>query len=375
MWVLLAGGAGQLCGQEAFVPALARPDTGMAGQGQTLWLRLSNNNFLFDAEYFSPLEVGYTWIGVQLQPELVYRVTGRFLLRGGVYLLKYSGRKETSDVRPVFSAEYRFRKGVTLGMGSLYGSLNHRLPEPLYRYDRSMCDWPEEGVQLRVNTSRLKGDYWLQWRNFILPGDPFQEELVFGTSSYLRVAEQDGWRFTLPFFTMVHHQGGQIDSSPEPVHTFGNLAGGGAVKKEMEGSILRALEGEMLGFHYFDLSGEPRYDFTSGWGLQAMGGMALPHLWIRAGYWYGNRFFASLGEPLFASVSEKSFPQEYPVRSLLLYKVRYVRVFEKGISLTLYGDGYQDLRRGRFDYNVGLQLLFHTDILLLSEKRFRTAGE
>ena len=356
--------------QETWMPVLSRPDTLPKEHAGGLFLRLSNNNFLFDAEYFSPLEVGYTWIGLQLQPEVVWQYSEHFLLRGGVYLLKYSGRDDVTDVRPVLAAVYRFSPRVTLVMGSLYGSLNHGLPQPLYRYDRSMADWPEEGVQLLVNTTRLKGDYWLQWRNFILPGDPFQEQLVFGTSSRLFLMDRDGWRLVMPLSTMVHHQGGQIDSSPEPVHTYGNLGGGLTLRRHLGEGVLKAAEGSLLYFHYFDASGQPLYyDVTSGHGIWVKATVHLSNLEAGAGYWYGRDFYSFLGEPLFASVSEHSAGKVYPVRSLLTYRLAYAKELEKGISITLYGNGYQDLRLRRFDYNVGLQLLFHVDVRIPLKKR------
>ena len=362
--------SGAVRAQQAFMPVLYQPDTLPAGSEKTLFLRITNNNFLFDAEYFSPLESGFTWIGLQFQPELVYQVSEHFLLKGGVYLLKYSGREETSDVRPVFTAVYKFSEAVSLVMGSFYGSLNHRLPEPLYQYDRSMYDFPEEGVQVLVHTSWLEGDYWLQWRNFILPGDPFQEQLVFGTSSRFRVFRRmEGWRFTIPVYTMIHHKGGQIDSSPEPVHTFGNLAGGVAAEKMLGSGFFRSVTGELLVYNYFDNSGQPLFNFTSGWGIRPVAGVTAKNMVFRLGYWYGHNFFAFLGEPLYASVSEKTDAAGYPDRSLLTFKVKYGKTFEKGVGLTLYGNGYYDLKMQRFDYNVGLQLLFNADFRLLPKKQ------
>jgi len=362
--------SGAVRAQQAFLPVLYTPDTLPAGGAKALFLRISNNNFLFDAEYFSPLEEGYTWIGLQLQPELVYQVSERFLIKGGVYLLKYSGREETSDVRPVFTAVYRFSPVVSLVMGSIYGSLNHHLPEPLYQYDRSMYDFPEEGVQALVHTPWLEGDYWLQWRNFILPGDPFQEQLVFGTSSRFRVFRRlEGWRFTIPVYTMIHHKGGQIDSSPDPVHTFGNLAGGVAAEKEVGDGFFRSLTGEFLVYNYFDNSGQPLFDFSSGWGIQPVAGVEAKDMMLQLGYWYGHHFYAFLGEPLYASVSERTDTAGYPDRSLLTVKVKYGKIFEKGVGLTVYGNGYYDIKLQRFDYNVGLQLLFNADFRLTGKKQ------
>ncbi len=358
-------------GQQRLLPVLHRPDSMQAEHAKTLFLRISNNNFLFDAEYFSPLEDGYTWIGLQLQPELVYQVSSKFMLHGGVYLLKYSGREKTSEVRPVFSAVYSFSPAFSLVMGTLYGSLNHWLPQPLYQYDRSMYDYPEEGLQALVHTSWLEGDYWLQWRNFILPGDPHQEELVFGTSSLFKISsEETDWRFSIPVYTLINHRGGQIDASPQPVHTFGNLAAGVKVDKSLSGNFFQVLDLRIMAYNYFDQSGTPLFPlFSSGYALQPEAEMTGKNLSLRAGYWYGHDFYSLLGEPLFATASGKTGSgAAYHNRHLLTLKVQYQKNFEKGLNFFFYGNGFYDLGLGRFDYNVGLQLLFNMDFRLIKAK-------
>jgi len=359
-------------GQESILPVLNRADSLQAENAKTLFLRLSNNNFLFDAEYFSPLEDGYTWIGLQFQPEIFYQVSQHFLIHGGVYLLKYSGRKEISDVRPVFSVTYQFNPAVSLIMGTLYGSLNHHLPEPLYQYDRSIFDYPEEGVQTLVHTSWMEGDYWLQWRNFILPGDPHQEELVFGTSSLFKISSEDmDWRFSIPVYTLINHRGGQIDASPRPVHTFGNLATGVKVDKDLSGSLFHDLVLRMVVYDYFDQSGTALFPlFSSGFALQPEAEVSGKTLSLRGGYWYGHDFYSLLGEPLFATASGKTgFNAAYHNRRLLTLKVQFQKNFEKGLNFFFYGNGFYDLGLGRFDYNVGLQMLFNMDVRLAGPKR------
>ena len=352
--------------QQTLLPVLNHADSLPATHEKGLFLKISNNNFLFDAEYFSPLEVGYTWIGLQLQPELSYQVSQHFLIHGGVYLLKYSGREETSDVRPVFSVTYKFNPAVSLVMGTLYGSLHHRLPLPLYQYDRSMYDYPEEGVQTLVHTSWLEGDYWLQWRNFILPGDPHQEELVFGTSSRFRISPEDKeWRFTLPVYTLINHRGGQINNTATSVHTFGNLAAGVEVNKGLSGKFFQDLMLQMVVYNYFDQSHTTLFYFSSGFALQPEVEVSGKSLSLRGGYWYGHNFYSRLGEPLFASVSDETNATGYPNRNLLTLKVQFQKNFEKGLNIFLYGNGFYDLGLGRFDYNVGLQLLFNMDFRLI----------
>ncbi len=351
--------------QEDLLPVLVRPDSLPATHDKALFLNIYNNNFLFDAEYFSPLEDGFTWIGLQFQPELSFQLDSHFLIHGGVYMLKYSGKAKSSDIRPVFSITYKFNRTVSLVMGTLYGSLNHRLPLPLYQYDRTMYNYPEEGVQALVHTPWLEGDYWLQWRHFILPGDPYQEELVFGTSSLFRLTpgERD-WRFSIPVYTLVNHRGGQIDTSPEPVHTFGNMAAGVRVNRQLSGRLFQDLVMQVTGYDYFDLSGTPLFDFSSGWAVQPQVEISGKSLSLQAGYWYGHNFYSLLGEPLFASVSEKSYPDVYPGRSLLTMKVQYQRNLTRGVNIFVYGNGFFDTGLGEFDYNLGLQLLFNMDFWL-----------
>jgi hypothetical protein len=126
--------------------------------------------------------------------------------------------------------------------------------------------------------------------------------------------------------------------------------------------------GELLVYNYFDNSGHPWFDFTSGWGIQPVAGVTAKDVSLQLGYWYGHNFYAFLGEPLYASVSEWTDATGYANRNLLTVKVKYGKIFEKGVGLTLYGNGYYDLGLQRFDYNVGLQLLFNADFRLIGEK-------
>ncbi|NOY37477.1 MAG: hypothetical protein GXO83_07865 [Chlorobi bacterium] len=370
LWIILTAGffisphAVKAQTNKAFpLPFLVIPDT---AHHKALSLQVSNREFVYDAEFFNPLEPGYTLLGFQLQPVIHYRVSSNFDLTTGIYLLKYSGMDRFVQWRPVLAATYRFNPSFSLTMGTLDGSLHHRLPEPLYKFDLSLSDNIEEGIQAILNTTRIRGDYWLDWRSFIQPGDPHQEELAFGTSTlFSPFPDLSSWTITIPVYSLIFHRGGQIDQSPLPVHTFGNIAGGVIAERNTESSFIHRYGLSFLVFRYFDASGNLLFPFSSGTAVYPKLEVKAGHWSFSGGYWWANHFFSLTGEPQFASVSENAPGRYLPDRQLIKMRLGYYRSLAGGPEFFFFSDGYWDLGRKAFDYSVGLQMIFnHTFDLL-----------
>lgn len=348
-----------------FLPVLVMRDTSVK---QSLGLGIHNQEFVYDAEFFSPLEPGYTLLGFQLQPELVFRASPKLMIAGGVYLLKYSGMNGFVTARPTFTFSYRFSPSVTLFMGTLHGSLEHRLPEPMYKYDLSFSDYIEEGIQAVVRTPFLKGDYWIDWRSFIQPGDPHQEELVFGTSSLFRpFGGGHSWDISVPLYSLVFHRGGQIDNSSLPVRTFGNLAGGVRLDRKNPDALVGNYGVELQVFHYFDVSGNPLFGFTSGTAVYPRIYAAVKNWSFTSGFWWADNFFSLTGEPQFASVTEVYAGNDAD-RNLIRLGLSWHKILEGGMKMIFFTNGYWDAKDASFDYAVGLQMIFNHTFGLLDLK-------
>src|SRR5580765_8127620 len=86
-------------------------------------------------QYRNPVITGYTLFGYQFSPTLSYHVTKNIRVDGGIYLQKDFGNSTFSTIAPIFSVKYQ-KKYFSVIFGNLDGSLNHRLIEPLYNFER-----------------------------------------------------------------------------------------------------------------------------------------------------------------------------------------------------------------------------------------------
>lgn len=170
-----------------------------------LYFNLYDANFLWNNEFFNPIVNGYTLIGYFLTPEFQYHFSPKIKIQGGVHLLKYSGVESFSTVAPTYSATYT-NSDFSLIMGTLNGTVNHRLPEPLLFTERYFTNNLENGVQYLLNKEKFHMDLWLDWQTFIFPMDNKQEELVAGLALFPTPIKNENWEFKLPLSLLAKHR-------------------------------------------------------------------------------------------------------------------------------------------------------------------------
>jgi hypothetical protein len=100
-----------------------------------LYLGLNLLGFGKNNEYFDTTVEGYTLMGYQVNPYLSYHVAPNVRLDAGVYAQKDFGNEEYSEVKPTLSLKIT-NGNLGFVFGTLEGSLNHRLIEPLYDFER-----------------------------------------------------------------------------------------------------------------------------------------------------------------------------------------------------------------------------------------------
>lgn len=93
-------------------------------------LGFSKNN-----EYFDTIIEGYTLLGYQINPFVSYHLAKNIRLDAGAYFQKDFGNQDFSTIAPTLSLKIQ-KKPFRLIFGNLEGSLNHRLIEPLYDFER-----------------------------------------------------------------------------------------------------------------------------------------------------------------------------------------------------------------------------------------------
>lgn len=335
---------------------------------QKLFFQVVDKNFLKNNEYFNKLNEGYTLLGYVFQPSVSYHPGKTTRFEAGGSFLKYSGRNNFSDIQPILRLQYQPSLAFQMVMGTLYGGTAHGLIEPLYRWEQEFMNPVENGLQFLFNTSRIKADIWLQWEKFIFRGDPFQEQLTVGTSAQWKLLpDNEKFDLTIPFQSLINHHGGQDISVDLPIQTLANYASGIKAAWKTNRKLKEVgLECWVMG--YSDLSPEKHQAYNSGYGIYPKAGIKLGSFLLQAGYFYGDRFIAIKGEPLFHSAVTPNTGVLFPVRNLVTTKFAFAKQIDKGISIAAYTETYIDLKTGNTDYNYGVHIIFNREFFIAKIK-------
>ena len=81
-----------------------RPDT-VWNEGDII-LDLKGSTWFYNNEYFNPFFKGYTLIGANFQPSLVYQSNSKLRFSAGGHLQRFYGDDLKTTVYPLFSLEY-----------------------------------------------------------------------------------------------------------------------------------------------------------------------------------------------------------------------------------------------------------------------------
>ena len=173
------------------------------------YLRLQGLGFLKNNENFGPMQDGYTLFGYQFNPQLGYHLSDELALEGGVYLQKDFGNSNFNSVAPTFSLKYR-KKDFKMIFGTLEGSLNHRLIEPVYGFERVMTNRLENGLQFMLTKKRVDFDIWIDWQNMLYKLVDDYERFWMGVSGNAFKITKNEYSVKIPLQATARHNGGQI---------------------------------------------------------------------------------------------------------------------------------------------------------------------
>ena len=333
-----------------------------------LFLTLKNVNFFKNNEYFNPIVRGYTLIGYWVRPELAYYPSSKSKFSVGMHLLKYSGNDQFYNILPTLSFRQSLTKNIDLIIGTLEGSLNHKMSDLLYAPERYFTNNVENGLQFLINSEHYKGDVWLNWEHFIFEGDSSQERLSTGTSSVCSIFEKDNpFSIDIPFQTFIAHKGGQINTirkADTHIETlFNGFSGIRMIFKPSDG-LLQKIEVELPVTLFANLSPTKLTQYKNGWGILPSLNLQLKDFYLSTGLWYGKRYMSPRGERIYQSVSFKNSNAAEKTRSLSISRIAYSTKLKHGIDLAVAFEGYYDIKNKIFDYSYGLQLNFRQSFLL-----------
>lgn len=339
-----------------------------SAKSNKLFLQIDNTAFFKNNEYFGDIAKGYTLLGFHLTPQIIYHPNKKVKLRLGTQLLTYYGREDEMKVSLLLSFQYQFHKNLSLTLGNIKGTLNHRLIEPLFDYERFLTHNTENGIQFLWHSQKLFADLWLDWEQQIFYDDPFQEKFNVGFSLDYTIFTKNDYTLSLPFQNLIRHQGGQINHNNEPLVTIFNNATGLRLKKDFSGKFVHQIQLSSYLVNYQDLSPTKQQMFIDGTGSYTTLEIFNNRFNFLTGYWYGKQFIAPLSNPLYETYSRTNIFVEEPVRQLLMAKINYHQNIFNGIHLDVRFEPYYDLLNRNFEYNYGLAIVFKENFFLKEVK-------
>ena len=338
-----------------------------------LFLGIENGNYFKNNYYYNNFEVGYKEIGWFLQPTLEYHPSGNTRLSAGVHMLKYSGLETLTRFTPVLSFQYQMVPGSNLIIGTIYGTTNHRLIEPIFQFDRYNQNHVENGFQFLFDKKHIWSDLWMNWETFIFDRSPIQEQFTVGTSTLVKLNDPESrLQIQIPIQTLIMHKGGMHTIVEAHVQTYLNYVYGINVEYTLQGKLFQnvAFRGYMV--NYQDLSYVGVQPFQQGKGFYPNILIEGKMLDLMLGYWNAQKFIAPRGEYLFQSVSSANVDTfREAQRRLLNFKFALHHTIHRGIEAGARLEAYMDLTHKNIDYTYSLFISFNRKLFLHEMKEFR----
>ena len=269
-----------------------------------LSFNFDNATFFKNNEYAGKIVKGYTLPGAWIRPKLKYYPDDKLRVELGGNVLKYNGREEYYNLTPWFSIIYQPIQRLSLIMGNLNNDRNHDLIEPLLEPERFLTAKPEAGFQLKYNAPRFTTDIWIDWQQFIVKGDPFEERFAFGAVAKLKLIDKNNSELSFPLTFYGLHEGGEINNSEGSAHSFITVTPGLCFKRKISDRTIK----EWSLNSYYSLATYPIdnafYNQSSGWGFYANGNIDTRLGVLTAAYWHGYNFYTPQGGNVYQNLSQ-----------------------------------------------------------------------
>ena len=328
-----------------------------------LFFEVESNTFIRNNEFFGDIVKGYTLLGFNLKPMLLYYPNSKIKLTTGINVLFYYSM-DTLHVPLIFSFQYKLTPKLDFILGTINGTVNHKLIDPLFDFERYLYNQVENGVQFLWNGNKFTADLWLDWEFQIFQDDPFQEKFNVGLSSLFNIVKNEKYSLSIPFQNLFRHEGGQINDCKKPMATIYNNAIGLSFRRKINTKLFNSIRISSYWLNYFDLSPTKQQKFDSGNGYYGMLEVFNKSFDILFGYWYGHNWIAPIGNPMFESCSRTNFFVKKPYRATISNKISYKKEVSKGIYLGLRFDSYFDLYEKDYEYSWSFLVNFDGKFLL-----------
>lgn len=337
-----------------------------AADSGKLYLGVNALGYFKNNEYRQTIIEGYTLFGYQFQPFLSYNISPNLRIDAGAFLQKDFGNDAYSTAAPIFSVKWK-KKDVAFLFGNLEGSLNHRLVEPLYDFERVMNDRLETGVQFLLERDDLFADVWFDWRYMQYWNDPRQEEFIGGLSLQKRLIRWPTGEVEFPLQVVVRHKGGQLDMTGLPIQTVANTATGAMLTQRSEGLLK---EYRFSGYYLFDKDVSlTRQPYLDGDGIYLNGSVTTRFgLEVMASYWRAREFMSIQGGQVYPSLSPQDGMTLQPSPHLLILRFLYNYEVSEDLTWSIRYEPYYDLSFNTFQYSYGFYLNYRARYFLANPR-------
>ncbi|MFH0761591.1 MAG: hypothetical protein V2A67_08830 [Bacteroidota bacterium] len=340
----------------------------------SLSLSIRSTAFFKNNEYKNSFIQGYSLSGIFAEPVLEYHPDAKTTIRGGAHLLKYYGRDNFDRILPVISIQHDVSEHFSMVFGTLNGTSNHGLIEPVQDFENYLINNYENGIQLLFNYPSCRTDIWLNWEQFIKKEDPFPEIFTIASNSDFRLFDWQGLRLTVPFSSMFRHTGGEIDTYYGPEGTRLNLVHGLRLDLQVTDPFFNSLYAIQNIVESIEINPNDYVTIPFGHGSYTRVGFETKIGNFEAGYWKSTDFNAPHGNPIFQSVSDK-YPSYYQAgREMLVLKYQFRCDLTDYLRFAFRLEPYYHFDTGRIDHSWSVYLILDEGFLLSKGSRLKAQG-
>ncbi len=355
----------QIVSAQLFPPSFYRSAELDSSLDNSIVFRIENSNFFKNNEYFNDIIQGYTLVGWFINPKFIYYPAKNAKIEAGVHFLKYSGEDNFTSVLPTLSFQYKINQSIDVILGTLYGSTNHSMIEPIFHYEYFFTDNVENGLQFLFNTKRYQGDIWINWQEFIFKGDDNQEIFTMGISNRFLISKKESQhQFSIPLQLLFVHQGGQINETSQKLITINNDAIGLSYEYRFSNSFFETIGAEQYYLIYNDMSGTNPFTYLLGYGIYSNIFAKAGDFYASASWWYGDHYISLRGHPIYQSKSNYYTNYYEEKRALLTGRLMYEKEVIKGLNIGAGLELYFDLYNYSTDYWYMFYINFNRDFFL-----------
>ncbi len=299
----------------------ANPDSLLIPNASKFGFIIDNVNYIRNTEYRGVIEQGATWAGAQIWPSFIYRTGKNLTFKTGLFLQKDFGNNHFRTPIPTYTLSYT-SKQIKVNFGTLDGSLDHNLIEPLYGLENFIDKRIENGIQIKGKFKKFAFDHWVDWEKMIYRNSRTPEIFTVGISSNFNAFKSPNVALDFPIQILGRHHGGEIYIEPhDNIRTQFNFAYGTKLSANLNSNPLTKLEFQGYLTFYEDLSPSKADSFRDGTGQFYSLKLKMKNLSVMFNYLESFQNVALLGEPLYSARSRK-----YPGNYLQYQKMAMLRL-------------------------------------------------